>query len=165
MFADRTQWNLAPNRLAEALARHRAGERRLLDLTASNPTECGFHYDERTILDALEQPQALHYRPDPRGLASAREAVRDYYSARHEGQVTTEQILLTTSTSEAYSFVFRLLCNPGDEVLVPYRAILYLSSSPTSRTSSSRATRSSTITAGTSISTLWSRRLPHAPAR
>jgi aspartate/methionine/tyrosine aminotransferase len=119
MFADRTQWNLAPNRLAEALARHRAGERRLLDLTASNPTECGFHYDERTILDALEQPQALHYRPDPRGLASAREAVRDYYSARHEGQVTTEQILLTTSTSEAYSFVFRLLCNPGDEVLVP----------------------------------------------
>jgi aspartate/methionine/tyrosine aminotransferase len=119
MFADRTNWNLTPNRLAEALARHRAGERGLLDLTASNPTECGFDYDERAILGALQQPQALHYRPDPRGLASSREAVCRYYAERGDSQVAAEQILLTTSTSEAYSFVFRLLCNPGDEVLVP----------------------------------------------
>jgi alanine-synthesizing transaminase len=119
MFADRTLWNLSPNRLAEALARHRASGRRLLDLTASNPTECGIRYDERAILDALSQSQALHYRPDPRGLLSAREAVREYYGARGEAEVTAEQILLTASTSEAYSFVFRLLCNPGDEVLIP----------------------------------------------
>ncbi|HKF19974.1 MAG TPA: pyridoxal phosphate-dependent aminotransferase [Candidatus Angelobacter sp.] len=119
MFADRTHWNLSPNRLAEALARHRDGERKLLDLTASNPTECGFHYGEDAILDALQQPQALCYRPDPRGLASAREAVCDYYAARGDSPIAAEQILLTTSTSEAYSFVFRLLCNPGDEVLIP----------------------------------------------
>ncbi len=119
MFADRTNWNLTPNRLAEALAGHRAGKRALLDLTASNPTECGFHYDEPAILAAFEQPQGLHYRPDPRGLTSAREAVCEYYTARGESQVAAQQILLTASTSEAYSFVFRLLCNPGDKVLVP----------------------------------------------
>jgi alanine-synthesizing transaminase len=119
MFADRTQWNLTSNRLAEALARHRAAGRKLLDLSASNPTECGFHYDERAILNGLAQPQALHYRPDPRGLTSARDAVCEYYAGRGDGQIAPEQVLLTTSTSEAYSFVFRLLCNPGDEVLVP----------------------------------------------
>jgi aspartate/methionine/tyrosine aminotransferase len=119
MFANRTNWNLTSNRLAEALARHRGAGRKLLDLTASNPTECGFRYDERAILDALSHPQALHYRPDPRGLLSAREAVREYYAARNEAKMSTEQILLTASTSEAYSFVFLLLCNPGDEVLIP----------------------------------------------
>src|SRR5262249_45703224 len=94
MFADRTQWNLSANRLAEALARHRASRRKLLDLTASNPTECGIGYDERAILGALSHPQALHYRPDPSGLLSAREAVREYYAARGEAEVTAEQILL-----------------------------------------------------------------------
>jgi alanine-synthesizing transaminase len=119
MFADRTQWNLASNRLAEALARHRAGGQKLLDLTASNPTECGFHYEERAILAAVGQPEALRYRPDPLGLKSAREAVCEYYAARGDSQVLAEQVLLTTSTSEAYSFALRLLSNPGDEVLVP----------------------------------------------
>jgi alanine-synthesizing transaminase len=119
MFADRTQWNLTSNRLAEALVRHRAAGRKLLDLTASNPTECGFQYDEHAILNALSQPQALDYRPDPRGLKSAREAVCEYYAARGDSQVLAEQVLLTTSTSEAYSFALRLLSNPGDEVLVP----------------------------------------------
>src|SRR5262249_19488193 len=119
MFADRSHWNLTPNRLAEALARHSAAGRKLLDLTASNPTECGFHYDERAILDALAQTQALLYRPDPRGLMSAREAVCEYYSARGDSGTTAEQVLLTAGTSEGYSFAFRLLCNPGDEVLIP----------------------------------------------
>lgn len=118
MFADRTNWNLSTNRLAEALQRHRAGKRNLLDLSASNPTECGFHYDERVILQALQQPRALDYRPDPRGLKSAREAVAQYY-ADFNAAVPVEDLVLTTSTSEAYSFVFRLLCNPGDELLIP----------------------------------------------
>ena len=117
-FADRTNWNLAPNRLSEALARHRAAGKPLLDLTVSNPTECGFDYDQDAILDALRNPKALHYEPVARGLASAREAVKEYY-VEHGANVCVDDIFLTTSTSEAYSFVFRLLCNPGDEVLIP----------------------------------------------
>lgn len=118
MFARRTEWNLSPNRLAAALERHRSAGRTVLDLSASNPTECGFTYDQQSILGALANPVALSYRPDPRGLPSAREAVRGYYSARGE-PVPIESIVLTASTSEAYSFIFRLLGNPGDEVLIP----------------------------------------------
>lgn len=118
MFADRTNWNLAPNRLSEALARHRAHSRLLIDLTASNPTACGFHYDAGAILQALQKPEALSYNPEPRGLASARAAVAGYYRD-HDIALSVEDIILTASTSEAYSFVFRALCNPGDEFLVP----------------------------------------------
>jgi alanine-synthesizing transaminase len=118
MFADRTRWNLTANRLSEALARHRSGGRRLLDLSASNPTDCGFHYDTGAIMRALCSPAALSYHPDPRGLKSAREAVAGYYAERGD-RVSVDDMVLTTSTSEAYSFVFRLLCNPGDELLIP----------------------------------------------
>jgi aspartate/methionine/tyrosine aminotransferase len=118
MFAERTNWNLAGNRLSEALARHRADGKRLFDLTASNPTECGFDYETETILGALRNPAALRYEPNPKGLEVARLAVTEYYSARGAA-VSAEDIVLTTSTSEAYSFVFRLLCNPEDELLIP----------------------------------------------
>jgi aspartate/methionine/tyrosine aminotransferase len=118
MFADRTNWNLSANRLAEALDRHRAQGRTLLDLSASNPTDCGFRYEGSSILKALIHPGALRYQPDPRGLKGARAAVSDYYAARGN-DVGIDQIILTASTSEAYSFIFRLLANPGDELLIP----------------------------------------------
>ena len=118
MFAERTNWNFAGNRLSEALAWHRARGKRLFDLTASNPTECGFEYDSEAILAALRNPAALRYEPNPKGLESARLAVTEYYSAR-AAIVSADDIVLTTSTSEAYSFVLRLLCNPGDELLIP----------------------------------------------
>jgi len=118
MFADRTNWNLAGNRLSEALARHRASGKRLFDLTASSPTECGFEYNSEAILAALQNPAALRYEPNPKGLESARLAVKQYYFERGT-VIPFEDIVLTTSTSEAYSFVFRLLCNPGDELLIP----------------------------------------------
>ena len=118
LFASRTNWDLKPNRLAVALARHKASGRKLLDLTASNPTECGFRYDSAAIIRALCNPTSLEYHPDPRGLQVAREAVSSYYAARAT-PVAADDLLLTVSTSEAYSYVFRLLCNPGDEVLVP----------------------------------------------
>jgi alanine-synthesizing transaminase len=118
MFAKRTNWNLAPNRLSEALAAHRAAGKPLLDLTVSNPTECGFAYDGEAILNALRNPGALKYEPNPRGLECARRAVAQYYVEKGAA-VGIEDIILTTSTSEAYSFVFRLLCNPGDEILIP----------------------------------------------
>jgi alanine-synthesizing transaminase len=118
MFADRTKWNLARNRLSEALSRHRAEGKPILDLTVSNPTECGFAYNQNAILSALNNLQALKYEPAPRGMASARQAVCEYYS-EHGADLDVDDIVLTTSTSEAYSYVFRLLCNPGDEVLIP----------------------------------------------
>jgi alanine-synthesizing transaminase len=117
-FASRTNWNLKTNRLADALARHRSSGRRLLDLAASNPTECGFKYDSPAIVRALCNPLSMQYHPEPRGLLSARQAVCEYYAARGN-HVGPDDLFLTVSTSEAYSHVFRLLCNPGDEILIP----------------------------------------------
>ena len=118
MFAGRTNWNLAPNRLSEALARHRSAGKPLIDLIASNSSECGFTYNREKILSALANPQSLTYQPEPKGLLAARDAVAGYYTDRSD-RVASSDMILTTSTSEAYSFVFRALCNPGDEVLIP----------------------------------------------
>jgi alanine-synthesizing transaminase len=118
MFADRTNWDLHTNRLSEALARHRVLGRPLFDLSASNPTECGFDYDGPALLRALANPAALDYKPDPKGLIAARQAIAAYYAAR-SNEVAVEDILLTAGTSEAYAFIFRVLCNPGDELLIP----------------------------------------------
>ncbi len=118
MFADRTHWSLTPNRLSAALEARRSRGEQVLDLTASNPTTCGFGYDREAILRALADPGSLTYSPDPRGLATARRAVAAYY-CEQGATVGVDDIFLATSTSEAYSWVFRTLCNPGDAVLVP----------------------------------------------
>ncbi len=111
---------MAPNRFAQALEEVRAEGRTVLDLSASNPTRVGLHYESQTILGALASARALDYDPQSKGLAEARQAVGEYYRDEHQvGGVDAEQIILTTSTSEGYSFVFRLLCNAGDELLVP----------------------------------------------
>jgi alanine-synthesizing transaminase len=171
MFASRTNWRLEPNRFSLALENHRRTGAKLFDLTASNPTTCGFTYPEQEMLAALADPRALTYRPESKGLREAREAVANYYRGRvgfaapasqrvdthlvHGGRgegaspahaesgkassadaadaganllhavsvaVTTidpENIVLTSGTSEGYSYIFRLLCEPGDEILVP----------------------------------------------
>lgn len=142
MFSQRTGWQLAWNRFTVALEQHRRSGRELLDLTASNPTTVGLTYNRQEILAALGNPEMLLYRPEPKGLPSARAAVAQYYRQHapefvsfHEPSVSSaaatqraaggardvdiEQMFLTVSTSEAYSFVLRLLCDPGDEILVP----------------------------------------------
>jgi alanine-synthesizing transaminase len=118
MFASRTNWQLTPNRLSREIEELRRKGLPLLDLTESNPTRCGFVFDEQGILNALANPQALSYTPDPRGLLPARQAVAGYYAERGI-TLDPRQIFLTTSTSEAYSYVFRLLADPGDAILVP----------------------------------------------
>src|SRR5271169_1913871 len=119
-FSDRTNWKLAQNRFTQALDEVRAGGAKVLDLTVSNPTRVGLHYDEQAILGALASPRALDYDPQSKGLREAREAVAAHYRSEHGVQdLDAERIVLTTSTSEGYSFVFRLLCNAGDELLVP----------------------------------------------
>jgi len=119
MFSQRTNWKLTPNRHAQAIEELRTAGTPLLDLTASNPTKCGFRYDTAAILDAFRKPEALAYDPQPRGLLPAREEVSRYYLQDHRAVVDLDSIILTTSTSEAYSYVFRLLCNAHDEILVP----------------------------------------------
>jgi alanine-synthesizing transaminase len=118
MFSRRTAWNLTRNRYTEALDDHRRAGRELLDLTASNPTTIGLTYREDQLLRALSRHEAFTYRPAPKGSLSSREAIAAYY-AEKGSLISAEDLILTTSTSEAYSFVFRLLCNPGDAVLVP----------------------------------------------
>ncbi len=124
MFASRTDWRLEPNRFARALEDHRRNSKRLLDLTASNPTTCGFFYPERELLAALADPRALRYAPESKGLPEARAAVADYYRGRRSFAGSADHpdpdgIVLTSGTSEAYSHIFRLLCEAGDEILVP----------------------------------------------
>ena len=116
-FSKRTAWDISESSFAAALREVRASGRRLWDLTVSNPTRCGFHYDADELLPPLMNPQALTYDPNPRGLVSAREAVGRYY-AGHGAEVGVDDLVLATSTSECYSYLFRLLCDPGDEVLV-----------------------------------------------
>jgi alanine-synthesizing transaminase len=116
-FSSRTRWDLGESAYATAVREARASGRRLFDLTVSNPTRCGFAYDAESILGPLANAEGLVYDPNPRGILSAREAVARYYSD-HGVNVDPDYILLTTSTSESYSFLFRLLCDPGDEVLV-----------------------------------------------
>jgi aspartate/methionine/tyrosine aminotransferase len=120
MFSHRTEWKLAPNPFTQAQREVAASGAEVLDLTVSNPTRAELYYDSETILGSLASPQAMDYDPQPKGLPSARQAVASYYREEHEVfDLDPEAIVLTTSTSEGYSYVFRLLCNPGDELLVP----------------------------------------------
>ena len=116
-FSARTGWELGENALTAKLRERRARGEEVQDLTASNPTACGFVYEPEVLLSPLAVPAALEYEPEPFGLERARTAVAEYYRD-HDAQVPVEQICLTTSTSEAYSYLFRLLCDPGDEVLI-----------------------------------------------
>jgi len=116
-FSTRTAWDTAESSYGAAVREVRASGRRVYDLTVSNPTRCGFRYDTEALLGPLRDPRALVYDPDPRGMRTAREAVARYY-AGHGAEVAVDDLVLTTSTSESYSFLFRLLCDAGDEVLV-----------------------------------------------
>ncbi len=116
-FSLRTNWNLAENELTAAIRARRAAGQSLFDLTVSNPTRCGFAYDDAALLAPLSNIAALHYEPEPLGMITAREAVACYYSDAGSS-IPLDRLCLTTSTSEAYSFLFRLLCSSGDEVLV-----------------------------------------------
>ncbi|HEX9652898.1 MAG TPA: pyridoxal phosphate-dependent aminotransferase [bacterium] len=118
MFSSRFRWNLQSNPLNDLLETKRLSGVTILDLTESNPTAVGLHYPVAEILPALAQPAALRYEPHPRGLLVARQAVVDYYHQRGD-VVDVKQVHLTTGTSEAYAFLFKLLTDHGDNLLVP----------------------------------------------
>lgn len=114
-FSRRTEWDFTPNAVTLALEARREGE--LIDLTESNPTRVGFDALTRDALGALASPGSARYEPEARGIAVARDAVREYYASRGVS-VDDRRVVLCASTSEAYGWLFKLLCDPGDEVLV-----------------------------------------------
>lgn len=130
LFSHRTNWELSDNPLSIALEARKAGGQRVLDLTESNPTRAGIVYPPELFLGAFHNEKNLLYAPEPKGMLKARQAVADYLSARsviprpmaggsQKPLIESEDIVLTASTSEAYSFLFRLLADPGDKILLP----------------------------------------------
>jgi hypothetical protein len=118
MFSTRLDWDLPPNRISALLEAMRRSGAPIADLTESNPTHAGLSYPGEEILTALGDPRSLLYEPSPAGAAEARNSVAAYYAARG-APVPPGAIVLTASTSEAYAHLFKLLADPGDEVLVP----------------------------------------------
>jgi len=118
MFSSRLHWDLRPNHLAQALEARRRSGAQILDLTQSNPTRAALSYPGAEITGAFADQRSLVYAPAPAGLPSARAAVMGYYSA-HGFVVDPSRIFLTASTSESYAWLFKLLADPGDEVLAP----------------------------------------------
>jgi alanine-synthesizing transaminase len=118
VFSRRTAWDLASNAFAARLDEARSSGRPLLDLAESNPTRAGLGWPADALAEALADPFAATYDPSPRGLPEAREAVAAYLASQGQA-VDPSRIFLTASTSEGYALLLKLLCDPGDEVLVP----------------------------------------------
>jgi aspartate/methionine/tyrosine aminotransferase len=137
MFSQRLAWPPRENRLAALLRERRAAGAPILDLTESNPTRAGLRPDPAALAAALAEPGAAAYDPDPRGMASARAAIAAHWRGAEAGsgapgapesiararvarpRAAAGRMILTASTSEAYAFLFKALCDPGDSILVP----------------------------------------------
>jgi alanine-synthesizing transaminase len=117
-YSNRLAWSSLPNPLSELLNALRRAGTPLLDLTISNPTEAFDSYPHERIAQAYTATGDFTYRPEPLGEEQARVAIANWYQRRGV-TVSASQLALTASTSEAYSLLFKLLCNPGDEVLIP----------------------------------------------
>lgn len=118
MFSGRLNIEFEPNRLSRLYDAKSAKGEMIIDLTSSNPTKSGFIYDTNILTKNFPESGAMIYNPDPRGLIAARETVRDYYKEIGK-QVNIDDIFITPGTSEAYSYLFKLLLNPEDEILIP----------------------------------------------
>jgi len=117
-FSSRTPASFRPNRVSARAAELRRAGAPLIDLTLSNPTRAGFGYPADAILEPLRDPRSLTYEPSPKGRAEARRAIAAWHR-RHGASLDPEHLVLASSTSEAYSWLFKLLCNPGDAVMTP----------------------------------------------
>lgn len=117
-FSKRTDWRTAENEITILKASLERERKPILDLTVSNPTQCGFQYLKPELLKPLADVANLRYEPDPHGILKAREAVVRYYAEKGIS-VSPEQIFLTAGTSEAYAFIFRLIADPGETILTP----------------------------------------------
>lgn len=110
---------MTPNRWTRALREARSEGRALLDLAVSNPTSAGFAWDDDVLARALTGGAITSYKPSSRGNLEARQAVADFYAKTHRVTVAPERIHLTASTSEAYGWILKLLCDAGDNIVMP----------------------------------------------
>src|SRR5687767_4522247 len=110
MFSSRLPGLLRPNVVSQAVSRARAAGAIRFDLTETNPTNVGLPYPDE-LVSALAHPDVRSYRPAPFGSLEARAAAAASYAT---SSVAPERVVLTASTSEAYSFLFKLLCNADD---------------------------------------------------
>lgn len=117
-FSSRTPRSFQPNRLSARAAALRQAGAPLIDLTLSNPTQADFAYPDREVMEALGDARALRYEPSPRGHPETRRAIAGWHG-RHAAAVDPDHLVLTSSTSEAYSWLFKLLCEPGSAVMTP----------------------------------------------
>jgi len=117
LYSDRLSWKFSQNSISRLADEKRRRTVKLLDLTVSNPTSV-FDYPHAALQDAFRRLPKLNYSPDPFGLVTAREAISRYYAQQYV-VAPVSHLALTASTSEAYAFLFKLLCASGDEVLVP----------------------------------------------
>lgn len=118
-FSSRTEFGSEADPLTEAVAARRRLGLPVFDLSESNPTRCGLQLPADAVLSPLASPANLHYAAEPLGPLAARATIAEQYYGARGIQVAPAELLLTASTSEAYSFLFRLFCEPGDHVLVP----------------------------------------------
>lgn len=119
MFTSRFNFSMTPNRWTRALREARSEGRALLDLAVSNPTSAGFAWDGDVLARALTGGAITSYKPSSRGNLEARQAVADFYAQTHRVTVAPERIHLTASTSEAYGWILKLLCDAGDNIVMP----------------------------------------------
>ena len=117
MLSARTKWDRTPNRLAAALAAAKSSERAVIDLTESNPTRARL-YDTVPLVAELGHPRGAVYEPEPLGHPTARRAIADYYASRGLA-VDAERLVVAASTSEAYAWIFGLVADPGEDILIP----------------------------------------------
>ena len=119
MFTSRFNFSMTPNRWTRALREARSEGRALLDLAVSNPTSAGFAWESDVLARALTGGAITSYKPSSRGNLEARQAVADFYAQTHRVTVAPERIHLTASTSEAYGWILKLLCDAGDNIVMP----------------------------------------------
>ena len=117
-FSQRTSWELSSNQITSVVDHLKKENQGILNLTESNPTKCGFRYSKR-ILKSLYDKKNFIYAPDAQGALEARRAICEYYKTKHL-HVEPDQVFLTSSTSEGYSYLFRLLANPEDKIFFPH---------------------------------------------
>ncbi|PJZ78257.1 pyridoxal phosphate-dependent aminotransferase [Leptospira neocaledonica] len=117
-FSDRFEFIPGENDLYSLLESFKRSEQDWIDLTVSNPTKVGLVYPREAILHSIEKPESMEYDPNPKGMLNARKSIVGYYKEKGYN-ISEEDLFLTSSSSEAYSYLIKLLCNPGEEVLIP----------------------------------------------
>lgn len=118
MFSCRTNWNFQNNRITKLIQEYQRNNISIIDLSESNPTKVGFNYPEKFVLKDFCSGKNLIYNPHPKGLINAREAICKFYHKKNIN-IHPESIIITAGSSDAYNYIFRLIAEPGDEILVP----------------------------------------------